>query len=77
MNDTSATGNFYTIGHLTQITNLSERTIRNHLSTNILSGEKINGVWHFSPEEVNAFLEHPAVYPSIQAKTTQSSMISC
>lgn len=62
------TGNYYLISHLTLITGLSDRTIRNYIASGILKGEKINGLWHFTPEEVNAFLRHPSVMPSIQAK---------
>ena len=62
------TGNYYLISHMTLITGLSDRTIRNYIAGGILHGEKINGLWHFTPTEVEAFLCHPAVLPSIQAK---------
>ena len=62
------TGNYYTIGHIVQFTGLSDRTIRNYISMGILEGEKINGLWHFTPEQVEAFIEHPTVRPSILAK---------
>lgn len=68
MNDYSATGSLYTIGHITLFTGLSDRTIRNYISSGILEGEKINNVWHFTPEQVEAFIRHPAVRPSILAK---------
>ena len=63
-----ATGNYYLIHHLVLITGLTDRTIRNYISNGILHGEKINGLWHFTPEEVESFLAHPAVRPSILAK---------
>ena len=47
-----ATGNYYLINHLVLITGLTARTIRNYISNGILHGEKINGLWHFTPEEV-------------------------
>lgn len=68
MTDTSATGNYYNINSMTLITGLTDRTVRNYISSGILQGEKINGLWHFSPEQVEAFLCHPAVRPSILAK---------
>lgn len=68
MHDTSATGNYYTISHVTLITGLTDRTIRSYIASGILEGEKINGLWHFTPEQVEAFLCHPAVRPSILAK---------
>ena len=58
----------YLISHLVLITGLSDRTIRNYIASGILKGEKINGIWHFTPEEVDAFVKNPAVRPSIVAK---------
>ncbi len=68
MENTTATGNYYTIGHVTLMTGLTDRTIRSYLSSGLLQGEKINGLWHFTPEQVDAFVRHPGVWPSIQAK---------
>ena len=68
MEDTSATGNYYCIGHIVQFTGLTDRTIRNYIANGFLQGEKINGLWHFTPEQVDAFLRHPSVRPSITAK---------
>lgn len=62
------TGNYYLISHLVLITGLTDRTIRNYISSGILQGEKINGLWHFTPEQVECFICHPAVRPSILAK---------
>ena len=62
------TGNYYLISHLVLMTGLTDRTIRNYISSGILQGEKINGLWHFSPEQVESFVCHPAVRPSILAK---------
>ena len=68
MRDTSATGNYYNINSIVLISGLTDRTIRSHISSGILEGEKINGLWHFTPEQVEAYLRHPAVRPSILAK---------
>ena len=65
MNDT---GSYYVLNHLVLFTGLSDRTLRNYIASGILHGEKINGMWHFTPEQVEAFLVHPAVRPSILAK---------
>ena len=62
------TGNYYLISHLVLMTGLTDRTIRNYISSGLLQGEKINGLWHFSPEQVESFVCHPAVRPSILAK---------
>lgn len=62
------TGNYYLINHLVLFTGLSDRTIRNYIASGILQGEKINGLWHFTPEQVNCYISNPAVRPSILAK---------
>lgn len=62
------TGNYYVINHLKLFTGLTDRTIRSYLASGILQGEKINGLWHFTPEQVEDFVRHPAVRPSIVAK---------
>lgn len=61
-------GHYYTLGHLTQFTGFTDRTLRNYLARGILEGEKINGVWHFTEEQLDAFFRHPAVRPSLIAK---------
>ena len=62
------TGNYYLISHLVLFTGLTDRTIRSYIASGILEGEKINGLWHFTPEQVERFIAHPAVRPSILAK---------
>ncbi len=68
MSDYSATGNYYTIGHIVQFTGLTDRTIRTYISMGLLQGEKINGLWHFTEDQEDAFMRHPSVRPSIMAK---------
>lgn len=68
MEDTTATGNYYNINSIVMISGLTDRTIRSYIASGILEGEKINGLWHFTPEQVEAFLCHPSVRPSIVAK---------
>lgn len=72
MNNFEATGNYYTINHVVLISGLTDRTIRNYISSGILKGEKINGLWHFTPEQVEEFLVHPAVRPSILTKNNSA-----
>lgn len=62
-------GNYYLISHLVLATELTDRTIRNYIASGILQGEKIDGLWHFTPEQVEEFIRHPAVRPSILAKS--------
>ncbi len=47
---TQYAGNYYLISHLVLSTGLTDRTIRNYIASGILQGEKINGLWHFTPE---------------------------
>ncbi len=58
----------YTINELAMMTGLTTRTLRNYIKMKILEGEKVDGVWRFTPEGISAFISHPAVKPSIQAK---------
>ena len=77
MEDTNATGKYYCIGHIVQFTGLTDRTIRSYLANGILQGEKINGIWHFTPEQVDAFLRHPRSVPVSRRKTTAWFTIFC
>ena len=61
-------GKYYLISHLVLLTALTARTIRKYISSGILQGEKIDGLWHFTPEQVEDFVRHPAVRPRILAK---------
>lgn len=60
--------NGYALSQIAQFTGLSDRTIRNYITAGILRGEKKDGRWYFSPEQVDDFVSHPAVRPSILAK---------
>lgn len=68
MNDTSTTGNGYTLSDLAQFTGLTDRTLRNYLASGILQGEKTNGVWHFTSEQAQALITHPTARAAILAK---------
>lgn len=59
---------YYLISHLVLFTGLTDRTIRNYISMGLLQGKKINGIWHFTEEQIEHFIRHPAVRPSILAK---------
>ena len=58
----------FTINELAMLTSITTRTLRSYLATGFLKGDKVNGVWQFSPEQVQAFMENKAVRPSILAK---------
>ena len=58
----------YTIQQLSIITGLTSRTLRNYLKSGFLQGSRETGVWQFTEQQISDFLNHPAVYPSIQTK---------
>lgn len=58
----------YSIADVILITGLSERTVRSHIAAGFLRGEKHNGKWRFTCEEIEAFVTHSAVRPGILAR---------
>ena len=58
----------FSINDLAMMTGLSTRTIRTYITTGFLSGEKEDGAWAFTPEQVQAFMQNKAVQPSLKAK---------
>lgn len=63
-------GDCYVLRHLALFTGLTDRTLRAYLAAGLLKGEKINGLWHFTPRQVEEFIRHPAVQASIQARSS-------
>lgn len=60
---------YYSINDVAMMTGLSTRTIRNYIKMSLLDGEKVDGVWQFTEENFQSFVENPNVKPSIQAKS--------
>ncbi len=58
----------YNLNEIAMITGLTTRTLRNYLKMDLLKGEKINGNWSFTEEELDGFMSHPAVKQAIAAK---------
>lgn len=58
----------YTIKDLAIITRLSDRTLRNYLNLGVLNGEKKNGTWIFTPQQIQKFLENKMVKAATDAK---------
>lgn len=58
----------YTINEVAMMTGLTTRTLRNYIKLGILKGEKLDGIWKFSAEDISDFISNPAVKPSVQAK---------
>lgn len=58
----------YDLNQLSMFTGLTTRTLRTYLKQGVLQGEKIDGNWRFTEEQINAFFIHPAVRQSIVAR---------
>ena len=58
----------YTISEVILMTRLTDRTIRNYIKLGLLEGEKKNGVWVFTKEQVSKMMSEPYVKQAIQIK---------
>lgn len=58
---------YYTIQEVALMSGLTDRTICNYIRDDILEGEKTDGVWQFTTEQVCRFFEHPSAAKSIHA----------
>ncbi len=58
----------YSINELAQMTGLTTRTLRNYITMGLLEGDKPEGVWEFTIEEIEKFISNPNVKPAIDTK---------
>ncbi len=58
----------YNLNELAMISSFTTRSLRMFLKEGLLEGEKIDGVWRFTEEEIEAFLSQSAVRKSMQSK---------
>ncbi len=58
----------YNLNDMAMITGLTTRTLRNYLKINLLNGEKVDGNWSFTDEDLDEFLSKPAVKQAVSAK---------
>ena len=59
---------WYTLNNIATMTGLTTRTLRNYLQMGLLTGEKVDGAWRFSEEQLYAFMDHPSVQQGMHAK---------
>jgi len=59
---------FYTINELAKITGFTTRSLRNFIQMGHLDGEKIDGIWQFSSEQIGSFIGNPNIAPGIKSK---------
>ena len=58
----------YNLNDVALMTGFTTRTLRNYLLGGILKGEKIDGVWRFSEEDLDAFFKEPYVKEGVRIK---------
>lgn len=59
---------WYTLNNIATMTGLTTRTLRNYIQMGLLTGEKVDGAWRFSEEQLYAFMGHPTVRQGMHAK---------
>lgn len=63
----------YNLNQLAMITGYTTRSLRNFIKAGSLGGEKVDGVWTFTEEDVSAFLSDPAIRMGLSSK--QQSLV--
>ncbi|MBQ9562164.1 MAG: MerR family transcriptional regulator [Lachnospiraceae bacterium] len=58
----------YNINDLALMTGFTTRTLRTYLKEGLLKGEKVNGIWQFSAEEIDRFFREPFVKEGLRIK---------
>ena len=58
----------YTLDDIAMMTGFSTRTLRNYLNQGILKGEKTDGKWQFTAEEIDRFFAEPFVKEGLRIK---------
>ncbi len=51
----------YALADVAQMSGITERTLRKHVASGALTGEKIGGKWRYTEEEVIRFLDRPEI----------------
>ena len=58
----------YSLNDIALMTGFSTRTLRNYLNQGLLKGEKVDGAWQFTAEEVDRFFAEPFVREGLRIK---------
>jgi hypothetical protein len=58
----------YSLNDLAEMTGFTTRTLRNYLNQGLLKGEKQNGVWQFTAENIDLFFREPFVKEGLRIK---------
>jgi hypothetical protein len=59
---------YYTIDDLATMTMLTTRTLRNYIKQGFIHGDKNDGIWKFTTEDIEILLKNDVVNQSIQSK---------
>jgi hypothetical protein len=51
----------YALADVALMTGITERTLRKHVASGALAGEKVHGKWRYTLEEVGRFMSRPEV----------------
>ena len=62
------TDRMYSLNDLAMMTGFTTRTLRNYLTQGLLKGEKTDGMWQFSAEELDRFFSEPFVKEGLRIK---------
>lgn len=58
----------YDLNEVAMMTGFSTRTLRNYLKQGLLRGEKADGAWRFSAEDLDRFFSEPFVKEGLRIK---------
>ena len=58
----------YNLNELAMMTGMTTRTLRSDIAAGMLSGEKIDGMWTFTAEEVERYMAQPAIRQRMTTK---------
>ena len=58
----------YNLNDLAMMTGFTTRTLRTYLNQGLLKGEKSNGMWQFTAEELDRFFQEPFVKEGLRIK---------
>ena len=58
----------YNLNDLALMTGFTTRTLRNYMNQGLLNGEKENGMWQFTLEEIDRFFREPFVKEGLRIK---------
>ena len=58
----------YSLNEIALMTGFSTRTLRNYLNQGLLQGEKVDGAWQFTSEEIDRFFAQPFVKEGLRIK---------